>query len=631
MEFSEQVENKFFGILRRYNINLQTNNLIDLNVNQFYGEIILLKSKNIIHNTEFELLNRLKSEILEIQKYNDSNSYIKLNEYLKYIDSYNTKISDNHSNDFENIIKYISSSSKESIVNSSQFNHFNEYMHVQRPIEYKLKTALKTLKAKHHGIILLVGSVGDGKSHLLSYFNKNNNELLNDVYIYNDATESDNPYKTAVETLTEKLENYEKGELKKLIIAINIGMLHNFKEYLIEKDIKSEIIQTIETSNIFSTKGMENTLFESENITLVSFLNESNFQIKNQNVTSEFYNEVFKKIFQEDMSNPFYKSFIEDDGKNRNEPIYQNFQLLLDKKVQSSIIHLLIKIQIENKRIISTRALLNFIHDIIVPDSNVKSNDSFLVNLLFNSLDKSSILSDIYQQDPVFIQDAKLDQLNIEIYNSLALQNKCEGLFGKEDFVKIKNYLYLLEGLSHKRKFEMIIRLHYLFNYESYEFQAFFDYINMIENIETNKQLQKNILKKIYTAIYKWKGSPMEGFIYNESLKPDTSMRIGLHFDPKAKNIKVTNKVTILVTFEIQGKFYDIEIDYNLFILMEKIENGYILKEKDKIEAVVFSEFVDNILNNIKSNNKTIINIPSTNETYMVSEGFLGYEIEGVK
>lgn len=631
MEFSKQVENKFFEILKIYNMNLQANNLININISQFYGEIILLKSKKIIHNTEFELLNRLKNEILEIQKYNDPNSYIKLNEYLEHLNSYNSKKSDTHSNHFLNIIKYISSSSKESIVNSSEFNDFNEYIHVQRPIEYKLKNALKNLKAKHHGIILLVGSVGDGKSHLLSYFNKNNNELLNDVYKYNDATESDNPYKTAVETLGEKLENYEKGVLKKLIIAINIGMLHNFKEYLIEKNKKSEIIQTIEASDIFSTNGMKNTLFESENITLVSFLNENNFEIENSNVISEFCNGIFKKIFQEDLSNPFYKSFIEDDGKNRSEPIYQNFHLLLDKKVQNSIIHLLIKIQIENKRIISTRALLNFIHDIVVPDSNVKSNDSFLVNLLFDSFDKSSILSAIYHQDPVLIQDAKLDQLNIEIYNSLDLQNKCEVLFGEEVFVKIKNYLYLLEGLSHKRKFEMIVRLHYLFNHNHYESQAFYDYINMMENIETNKQLQKDILKKIFTAIYKWKGSPMNGFIYNESLKPDTSLRIGLQFNPKAKNIKVTNKDTIIVTFEIQNKFYDIEIDYNLFILMEKIENGYILKEKDKIETVVFSEFVDNILNNLESNNKTIINIPSTNETYMISEGFLGYEIEGVK
>lgn len=631
MEFSKKIEKKFFETLKNYNINLHTNNLTEVNASQFYGEIILLKSKKIIQNTEFELLNRLKNEILEIQKYNDANSYTKLNEYLKHIISYNSKKSNNHSNNFLNIIKYISSSSKESIVNSSEFNNFNEYIHVQRPIEYKLKNALKNLKEKHRGVIFLVGSVGDGKSHLLSYFNKNNNELINDVYIYNDATESDNPYKTAVETLVEKLESYENGNLKKLIIAINIGMLHNFKEYLIANQKNSEIIKTIESSNIFSTNGMNNTLFESENITLVSFLNETNFEIENNQVVSQFYKEIFNKIFQEGSTNPFYKSFIDDDGKNRSEPIYQNFQLLLDEKVQDSIIHLLIKIQIENKRIISTRALLNFIHDIIVPDSNIKSNDSFLVNLLFNSSDKSSILSSMHHQDPVLIQDEKLDQLNIEIYNSLDLQNKCEILFDEEDFVKIKDYLYLLEGLSHKRKFEMIIRFHYLFNHNQYEFKAFFDYINMLENVETNKQLQKDILKKIYTAIYQWKGSPIDGFIYNESLKPDTSMRIGLQFNPKAKNIEITNKDTILVTFEIQEKLYDIEIDYNLFILMDKIENGYILKEKDKIETVVFSEFIDNILNNLESNSKTVINIPSTNETYIISEGFLGYEIEGVK
>lgn len=91
MEFSKQVENKFFEILRIYSIDLYTNKLKEVNVSQFNGEIILLKSKKIIHNTEFELLKRLKSEILEIQKYNDSNSYIKLNEYLKRINSYNSK------------------------------------------------------------------------------------------------------------------------------------------------------------------------------------------------------------------------------------------------------------------------------------------------------------------------------------------------------------------------------------------------------------------------------------------------------------------------------------------------------------------------------------------------------------
>lgn len=630
MELLDQVSKKFFETLKFYNIDINANKISDINTNVLNGQIMQLKFKKLIHNTEYVLLSSLKKEIIEIQKYNDYKNYMKLDEYLKHIESYNNQKSANISTTFLNTIKNISVSSRESIVNTEEFNYFNEYLHVHRPIEDYLQQALEDLKSNESGIILLVGTVGDGKSHLLSYFNKNKHDLLTDIYIYNDATESDNPYKTAVETLSEKLEAYQSGQLKKLIIAINIGMLNNLKEYLSQQNKNTEIIETIESSNIFSINGMSKTLYKSNDITLVSFLNERNFKVVNGSVVSDFCNGIFDKIFQEDMSNPFYSSFLKDDGRHRSESAYQNYQLMLNEKVRKSVIHLIIKIQIENKRIITTRALLNFIHDIIIPDNNIKENDSFLVNLLFGSNDKSPILSAISEQDPVLIQDSRLDQLNIAIYNSLDLQNKCKELFDLKDFELIKNFLYLLEGLSHKRKFEMIIRLHYLFYYQDYESSIFFEYIDMLEKIEENKALKKDILQKINTAIYKWKGSPMPGFIYNESLKPNMMMRIGLQYDPKPKKVLVTNKLTILVSFEIQGKIFEIEVDYNLFVLMKKIENGYILKEKDKIEAVVFSEFVDNILNNIDSTEKTIINIPSSNETYIINEGFLGYEIERV-
>ena len=45
---------------------------------------------------------------------------------------------------------------------------------------------------------------------------------------------------------------------------------------------------------------------------------------------------------------------------------------MLDESVQNTIKYLIIKTQIVNKRIISTRALLNFIYDIIVPEMNQK-------------------------------------------------------------------------------------------------------------------------------------------------------------------------------------------------------------------------------------------------------------------
>ncbi|PTH31435.1 DNA phosphorothioation-dependent restriction protein DptF, partial [Staphylococcus agnetis] len=342
-------------------------------------------------------------------------------------------------------------------------------MHVERPIQSKLERALYNLREKEHGIIFLVGSVGDGKSHLLSYFNKKKPDLLEGVKIYNDATESNNPYKTAVETLASELEKYHKKITKKLVVAINIGMLHNLKEFLARAQIEMDVINTIENSDIFSTNGMREDAYEHNDITIVSFINEKVNEISEGEIKNLFIIDIFKKVFNKDSNNPFYRAYQEDEGFSRNEAVYINYRLMLENSVQKTVIHLLNKIQIENKRILSTRSILNFIYDIVVPEGIERENESMLVNLLFNNFDKSQILNSIAQHDPILFQDSKIDVLNIELYNTLDLQSKCKEIFGEETFLKINNYLYLLEGLAHNRKFEIILRLNYLFNYEKYE------------------------------------------------------------------------------------------------------------------------------------------------------------------
>ncbi|WP_323368662.1 DNA phosphorothioation-dependent restriction protein DptF [Staphylococcus schleiferi] len=212
-------------------------------------------------------------------------------------------------------------------MNSEVFSDFNNYMHVKRPIQNKLEKALMNLKYKEKGIILLVGSVGDGKSHLLSYFNKKEPNLLQDVKIYNDATESNNPYKTAVETLASELENYHKEITKKLVIAINIGMLHNLKEFLIREQVEMDVINTIKNSDIFSTDGMKEDLYEDNEITIVSFINEKTNEISEGEIKNRFISDIFRKIFGETNQNPFYRAFIEDEGFSRKEAIYINYKL----------------------------------------------------------------------------------------------------------------------------------------------------------------------------------------------------------------------------------------------------------------------------------------------------------------
>lgn len=69
-------------------------------------------------------------------------------------------------------------------------------MHVERKIQTDLERILvKNKELNSSSLILLCGSVGDGKSHLLAYLKENKPELLEGYQIFNDATESFSPNK----------------------------------------------------------------------------------------------------------------------------------------------------------------------------------------------------------------------------------------------------------------------------------------------------------------------------------------------------------------------------------------------------------------------------------------------------
>lgn len=94
--------------------------------------------------------------------------------------------------------------SMESVENTASFDDFKKYLHVLRPVEEELRSLLNRVNAVNKKtLILLCGSAGDGKSHLLSYLrNADSANLLNGFELYNDATESSAPLLTAGQTLT---------------------------------------------------------------------------------------------------------------------------------------------------------------------------------------------------------------------------------------------------------------------------------------------------------------------------------------------------------------------------------------------------------------------------------------------
>lgn len=157
---------------------------------------------------------------------------------------------------FISAFRELSNLSCGAVANIDHFSELNKYLHVIRTPEKALRDLLSRIEnLPQKRLVLVCGSAGDGKSHLLSYF-KNEAHLLEDYMVYSDATESDAPNKTAISTLAKRIEafndeNIDNGGAEKIIIAINLGMLNNFIDSE-EGQAFSKLRQYVINNNIFT-------------------------------------------------------------------------------------------------------------------------------------------------------------------------------------------------------------------------------------------------------------------------------------------------------------------------------------------------------------------------------------------
>ena len=150
----------------------------------------------------------------------------------------------------EEVFEHLSQHSADSVQNGVKFSEWDEYMHVDRPIEDTLIGKMDEIDKIGGGIILLVGSAGDGKSHLISRIKQMSD--WGESCFYNDATASCSPQKTAVDTLKEALVPFNDKNLslttRKMVLAINLGKLNAFIEDNEVKTNYTEIVGQLQKS-----------------------------------------------------------------------------------------------------------------------------------------------------------------------------------------------------------------------------------------------------------------------------------------------------------------------------------------------------------------------------------------------
>lgn len=529
-------------------------------------------------------------------------------------------------------------SSREAVEGLNVFTDFKKYMHVDRNAQMELEEIiLEANKQTNSQLILVCGSVGDGKSHIISYFKNKYPDIIKNFTLHNDATESLEPNKTSMDTLNDLLENFNDEKIEssnqKLILAINLGTLNNFidSEY---GERFTKLKQFVNEKKILERSIADNSFDAESNIQFVNFSDYSLYTLKDERVESEYIKSLIKKITDKSEINIFYNSYKTNCMKCKNKdkcPIKSNYELLNEDKTQDAIVDLLVQCIIKNKIIISTRALLNFMYDLLIArtyidihspmfkdDISKLKNEEYInsltPNIIFDHEELSLIFKALNTLDPLNVRNREVDDFIIKFNNSVNIMD-----FFDEYIDYPKGYINKLHNINDEEKLDkktkkellkLFIRSYYLcgkgdiFNLKDTVYEDFIRYVYYWN--KGDKAKLKGLYTEVKNGVIRWNGEVDKGqiniFIGKSQVKYKVSEELELRADttnlPSSKESRLEK---FLTTIEIKYKgdgleeSCGIDIDFPLYELLIRVGNGYRPNKKDKNHFIKFIEFMNKI------------------------------------
>ena len=529
--------------------------------------------------------------------------------------------------------------SMESVENTASFAPFKQYLHVVRPVEDELRTLLRRVNRENKKcLVMLCGSAGDGKSHLMSYLRHADPEgLLNSFELYNDATESSAPELTSIDTLYEKLapfndENYQVDDGFKMILAINLGTLNNF----IESDkgrTFTKLKQYVEDNEIFSSYTRKEVYITDSVFQHISFADYQVFTLKEDGVGTEFLSTLIGKVFSKTEENPFYQAYKNNDSCTLCQrcPVRHNYEFLSKPEHQQAVIKKIVEVVIKDKAIVSTRDILNLLYDIIVhPDfdysdmckcatSEVKYLTKYIKYstpmLIYEYDDISPLLNCMRKHDVLKERQAEMDVAatrfhsleNIyEAFTEATTDTSYERL---NDITKIA----VLGGIKPELK-----KLVYRFIVRTKEFKGEYqastqkellaEYIKYLYYQQSGKEKQ---LKKLYEstkkAIMNWDGqfdsdyiciddSNERFWVIEQLLIQSAIYKSKAIEDDEVLRFSTNVKIRFKKSSGNDLETAEIDMDYALFEMISAMREGYRPTVQDKNKHADFVSFVQRLI-----------------------------------
>ncbi len=535
-------------------------------------------------------------------------------------------------------------SSKEAVESLGEFTNFKKYMHIVRDAQKGLDALIvKANESEKAQLILVCGSVGDGKSHIISYFNNKYHDKMQNFTLHNDATESLEPNKTSMDTLNEVLDDFSDENIdkstQKFILAINLGTLNNFidSEY---GERFTKLKKFVQDKKILENSIEESSFDDNRSFQFVNFSDFHIFTLKHGKVHSDYVKSLIGKItnsYEDNFveKNIFYMSYMKNCSKCENSyccPIKANYELLSKDRVQDAIVDLLVQCIVKNKIIISTRALLNFIYELIIPRSYIDVNSptfksqigklnshnyvkSLLPNIIFEHKELSFIFEALTNINPLNVRNEKVDDFIIEFNNATNIMSYFDSYidYPKDYLKKIYDVDFneTQDKIIRHELLKLFIRSYYICGVDelfSLRDKDYDDYMNALFYWNKGDKIKlKNLYNNVKEGIIKWNGETAKKdhiniFIGKNQTKYKSSEKIELKADtsnlPKNDENDLKKFIgTLKLKYRGENieKSYEIDIDYTLYKLLVQVNQGYRPNKKDKNHFIKFIEFINKL------------------------------------
>ena len=567
---------------------------------------------------------------------------------------------------FISAFRELSNLSCGAVANIDKFSELNKYLHVLRTPEEVLRDLLSRLeKVSQKRLVLVCGSAGDGKSHLLSYL-RNEAHLLDDYMVYSDATESDAPNKTAISTLAKRIEafndeNIDNGGTEKVIIAINLGMLNNFIDSE-EGESFIKLRQYVINNNIFSVdKALP--FDPNSNFYHVDFSDYQLYTLTNSGVRSDYLTQLFRKIFAKTSDNPFYNAYCGNGNCDLHTrcPIRNNFEFLTNEKIQDFLVQKIIETSIKHKLVITSRDVLNFIYDAVVPHEfdekafwkTFNYPSKFLENyikyttpmLVFDNKGTSSLLDHMAE---LKVNNGNAEKRDSELLDFYASDEIAASIATKLDDSCYKQVIVGcdLPSIDGERELKK-----YLYKFIMYQREMVDDsiekdsiYASFVKDLYSvysgkSKEL-RGLYESVTRSIYSWDGLFGEKLICLDDSNDKYSIVENLSIspwliktDPEEEVLRFLPTIAIRYRDSKEENDVTIYLDYALYRLIQLMKDGYRPSSQD---CNIHADFVSKIkaLIDLGEKRKRVFIVPKGSEEknrYVFEETEFGYSFKEVR